>query len=375
MSGIYIHIPFCKQACYYCDFHFSTSLKKKEDMLEAIAKELVLRKSEISNQVTTIYFGGGTPSLLSEEEINRIVELLDEHYDLVDDPEITLEANPDDLTHEKIAALAHSRVNRLSIGVQSFFDQDLRYMNRAHNANEARRSMEQAIKHFSNISIDLIYGLPHLSEESWKRNLAYAFELGVQHISSYALTVEPKTALDHFIKSGKYQAPVDALTEKHFKILQEETKKQGYVQYEISNFGREGFFSKHNTSYWKGVNYLGIGPSAHSYDGLHRSWNIANNAKYISAIQNNLLPLEKELLSPEDSTNEAIMTGLRTIWGVSLEEIVTRHGEKFKEEILFQAEKYLEKGILYKEQEHLFLRPESYFLADGISADLFLLKV
>ena len=375
MSGIYIHIPFCKQACYYCDFHFSTSLKKKEDMLEAIAKELVLRKSEISNQVTTIYFGGGTPSLLSEEEINRIVELLDEHYDLVDDPEITLEANPDDLTHEKIAALAHSRVNRLSIGVQSFFDQDLRYMNRAHNANEARRSMEQAIKHFSNISIDLIYGLPHLSEESWKRNLAYAFELGVQHISSYALTVEPKTALDHFIKSGKYQAPVDALTEKHFKILQEETKKQGYVQYEISNFGREGFFSKHNTSYWKGVNYIGIGPSAHSYDGLHRSWNIANNAKYISAIQNNLLPLEKELLSPEDSTNEAIMTGLRTIWGVSLEEIVTRHGEKFKEEILFQAEKYLEKGILYKEQEHLFLRPESYFLADGISADLFLLKV
>ncbi len=375
MSGIYIHIPFCKQACYYCDFHFSTSLKKKEDMLEAIAKELVLRKSEISNQVTTIYFGGGTPSLLSEEEINRIVELLDEHYDLVDDPEITLEANPDDLTHEKIAALAHSRVNRLSIGVQSFFDQDLRYMNRAHNADEARRSMEQAIKHFSNISIDLIYGLPHLSEESWKRNLAYAFELGVQHISSYALTVEPKTALDHFIKSGKYQAPVDALTEKHFKILQEETKKQGYVQYEISNFGREGFFSKHNTSYWKGVNYLGIGPSAHSYDGLHRSWNIANNAKYISAIQNNLLPLEKELLSPEDSTNEAIMTGLRTIWGVSLEKIVNRHGEKFKEEILFQAEKYLEKGILYKEQEHLFLRPESYFLADGISADLFLLKV
>lgn len=375
MSGIYIHIPFCKQACYYCDFHFSTSLKKKEDMLEAIAKELVLRKSEISNQVTTIYFGGGTPSLLSEEEINRIVELLDEHYDLVDDPEITLEANPDDLTHEKIAALAHSRVNRLSIGVQSFFDQDLRYMNRAHNADEARRSMEQAIKHFSNISIDLIYGLPHLSEESWKRNLAYAFELGVQHISSYALTVEPKTALDHFIKSGKYQAPVDALTEKHFKILQEETKKQGYVQYEISNFGREGFFSKHNTSYWKGVNYLGIGPSAHSYDGLHRSWNIANNAKYISAIKNNLLPLEKELLSPEDSTNEAIMTGLRTIWGVSLEKIVNRHGEKFKEEILFQAEKYLEKGILYKEQEHLFLRPESYFLADGISADLFLLKV
>ena len=344
-------------------------------MLEAIAKELVLRKSEISNQVTTIYFGGGTPSLLSEKEINHLVELVAEHFDLADEPEITLEANPDDLTHLKIESLAQSRVNRLSIGVQSFFDEDLLYMNRAHNADEAKRSMELATKHFNNISIDLIYGLPHLSEEGWRKNLAYAFELGVQHISSYALTVEPKTALEHFIKSGKYQAPVDTLTERHFKILQEETEKHGFIQYEISNFGRKGFFSKHNTSYWKGVNYLGIGPSAHSYDGLHRSWNIANNAKYISAIQNNSLPMEKELLAPEDSTNEAIMTGLRTIWGVSLEDIANRHGEKFKEEILFQAKKYLEKGLLYNEQEHLFLRPESYFLADGISADLFLLKV
>jgi oxygen-independent coproporphyrinogen-3 oxidase len=374
MSGIYIHIPFCKQACYYCDFHFSTSLKKKEDMLKAIAKELVFRKSEITDQVGTIYFGGGTPSLLNQEEIDRIVELVDEHYDLVHDPEITLEANPDDLTKEKIEALALSGVNRLSIGIQSFFDQDLQYMNRAHNADQARSSMELATKHFENITVDLIYGLPHLSEDSWKKNLKYTFDLGVQHISSYALTVEPKTALDHFIKSGKYQAPIDSLTEKHFKILQEETKKQQYIQYEISNFGREGFFSKHNTSYWKGVSYLGIGPGAHSYDGLHRSWNIANNARYISSIQKGLLPLEKELLSVEDRINEAIMTGLRTIWGVSLKDIGKRNGEKYKNEILFQAEKYLEKGILYIEQEHLLLRPESYFLADGISSDLFLLK-
>ncbi len=375
MSGIYIHIPFCKQACYYCDFHFSTSLKKKGDMLEAIAKELVLRKSEISDQVATIYFGGGTPSLLSEREINQIIKLIEAHYDVVDDPEITLEANPDDLTQEKIEALALSRVNRLSIGVQSFFDQDLEYMNRAHNTEQARSSMELATKHFDNITIDLIYGLPHLSEESWKKNLEYTFELGVKHISSYALTVEPKTALDHFIKSGKYQAPIDSLTEKHFKILQEETKKQEYIQYEISNFGREGFFSKHNTSYWKGVSYLGIGPAAHSYDGLQRSWNIANNAKYISSIGKGLLPLERELLSTEDKTNEAIMTGLRTIWGVDLNEIGKRIGDSYKKEILIQAEKYLKKGILYVEQEHLFLRPESYFLADGISADLFLLKV
>ncbi len=374
MSGIYIHIPFCKQACHYCDFHFSTSLKKKEPMLEAIAKELLLRKSDISDQVETVYFGGGTPSLLSEKEINHIVALIEEHYDLAEDAEITLEANPDDLTQRKIQALALSRINRLSIGVQSFFDRDLQYMNRAHHAAQARSSMELATKHFDNISIDLIYGLPHLSEENWKRNLEYAFELGVQHISSYALTVEPKTALDHFIKSGKYQAPIDALTEKHFRILQEETKKQGYIQYEISNFGKEGFFSKHNTSYWKGASYLGIGPAAHSYDGSYRSWNIANNAKYISSIQKGLLPLEKELLSTEDRANEAIMTGLRTIWGVSLEKIGKGKDGKYKKEILMQAEKYLEKGILYVKQEHLFLRPESYFLADGISADLFLLK-
>lgn len=344
-------------------------------MLEAIAKELVLRKSEISNQVGTVYFGGGTPSLLNTEEINHILKVIDDHYDLIDDPEITLEANPDDLTKKKIEELALSQVNRLSIGVQSFFDQDLLYMNRAHNAEQARGSMELATKHFNNISIDLIYGMPHLSEDSWRENLEYTFELGVNHISSYALTVEPKTALDHFIKSGKYQAPEDALTERHFKILQEETKKQQYIQYEISNFGREGFFSKHNTSYWKGVSYLGIGPSAHSYDGLYRSWNLANNAKYLSIIQKGLLPSEKELLTDENRINESIMTGLRTIWGVSLKEIANSFGEKYKKEVLAQAEQYLKRGDLRLEKEHLFLNPESYFLADGISAELFLLKV
>ncbi len=375
MSGIYIHIPFCKQACYYCDFHFSTSLKRKDDMLKAIEMELLLRRDEISSRVDTVYFGGGTPSLLNTAEIDQILDLIKEHYDLSDDSEITLEANPDDLSEHKINELAASGVNRLSIGVQSFFDRDLKYMNRAHNAGEAKKSLELAIRHFDNISIDLIYGLPHLTESSWKENLDLTFDMGVQHISSYALTVEPKTALDHFIKSGKFEAPRDVLTERHFKILQELTEKQNYVQYEISNFGREGFFSRHNTSYWKGVPYLGIGPSAHSYDGDYRSWNISNNSKYISTLQNNLLPNERELLNTEDRINETIMTGLRTIWGVSLGAIQEKHGEKYKKEILLQAEKYLEQGSLYLAQEHLFLRPESYFLADGISSDLFLLKV
>lgn len=375
MSGIYIHIPFCKQACYYCDFHFSTSLKKKEEMLEAIGQELKMRKFEIKDQVETIYFGGGTPSVLDTNEINHLLEIIDNHYQVIDDPEITLEANPDDLSRHKIEELASSKINRLSIGVQSFFDEDLLYMNRAHNSKQARSSMELASKYFDNISIDLIYGFPHLSEENWRQNLEYTFELGVQHISSYALTVEPKTALDHFVKIGKYDAPKDELTEKHFKILQKETKKQGFVQYEISNFSKEGFYSKHNTSYWKGINYLGIGPSAHSYNGLTRSWNLANNAKYMSKIQQGFLASEQETLEVEDRINESIMTGLRTIWGLSLVAIANDFGEKYKDEVLDNAKTFLKRGDLQLENDHLFLKPESYFLADGISAQLFLLKV
>ena len=375
MSGIYIHIPFCKQACYYCDFHFSTSLKKKEAMLEAIGHELKMRTTEIGDKIETIYFGGGTPSLLDANEINNLLKIIDDHYQVIDDPEITLEANPDDLSRHKIEVLASSKVNRLSIGVQSFFDEDLLYMNRAHSANQAKQSMELAVKHFENISIDLIYGVPHLSEKRWKENLDYSFDLGVQHISSYALTVEKRTALDHFIKAGKYEAPNDTLTEKHFKILQEETKKQGYIQYEISNFGLKGYFSKHNTSYWQGIDYLGIGPSAHSFDGSYRSWNISNNAQYLKAIQNDLLTIEKEQLTDLDHINETIMTGLRTIWGVSLDEIAKKYGINYKNAVLDQAKVYLKKGKLYIEKDHLFLDPENYFLADGIASDLFLLKV
>lgn len=375
MSGIYIHIPFCKQACYYCDFHFSTSVKKKEDMILALAKELVLRKDELSGQVETIYLGGGTPSLLSASEINRLLEHIADHFEVVKTPEITLEANPDDLSADKIKELALSRINRLSIGVQSFFDQDLTYMNRAHNVSQAKQSMKMAVEHFENISIDLIYGLPHLSEERWRENLEYSFDIGVHHVSSYALTVEKRTALDHFIKAGKYEAPNDLLTEKHFKILQEETKKQQYIQYEISNFGLEGYFSKHNTSYWKGIDYLGIGPSAHSYDGSHRSWNISNNMKYLKSIENDLLPCEKEELSDLDRINEAIMTGLRTIWGVSLVEIENKYGDNYKKAVMDQAKRYLENGSLFLEKDHLLIRPENYFLADGIASDLFLLKV
>jgi len=248
-------------------------------------------------------------------------------------------------------------------------------MNRAHDAREALNSLEWATAEFDNLSIDLIYGLPELTEEKWKRNLDMTFERGIRHISSYALTVEPKTALDHFIKKGTFAAPKEEQAQRHFSILQEETKRQGYVQYEISNFGKKGFFSRHNTSYWNGIPYLGAGPSAHSYDGFVRSWNVANNAKYLEAINNKMLPSESERLSPEDRINESIMTGLRTIWGVSLADIELQFGAKFKNEILEQSEDHLNHGRLYTEAGRMYLRPEYYFLADGISSDLFLLKV
>ena len=342
-------------------------------MLGALEKEVLMRKHELRTTVDTIYFGGGTPSLLTAKELDSILNLIHENFKVSPLVEISLEANPDDLTLEKIKELSASSINRLSIGVQSFLDRDLKYMNRAHNAFEARKSLDDALRYFDNISIDLIYGLPDLTEDEWEMNLRETFKLGVPHISSYALTVEPKTALDHFIKSGKSTAPSEKLAEKHFKYLQQAIKEQGFQQYEISNFGKPGFFSKHNTSYWKGISYIGIGPSSHSYDGYSRSWNIANNAKYIASIQKGVLPSENENLTTENQINEKIMTGLRTMWGVSLSAIGEKHGDIYVEKILRNAGKFVSKGILFNQEDRLFLRPESYFLADGISADLFLL--
>lgn len=375
MSGIYIHVPFCKQACYYCDFHFSTSLKKKDAMLDAIHKEIMLRVNEVGEEVETIYFGGGTPSILSADEIYNLIEDIRRTFKVIDRPEITLEANPDDLSLSKIKSLANVGVNRLSIGIQSFFDEDLRYMNRAHNASEAMNSLEYALQYFDNISIDLIYGIPGLSDKKWIENLKRTSDLGIHHVSSYALTVEPKTALDHFIRSGKYQPLDEALAQQHFSMLQRWALKEGFVQYEVSNFGKKNYFSKHNTSYWLGKSYLGIGPAAHSYDGNYRSWNVANNALYMSSLKKDVLPSELERLEVEDRINEAIMTGLRTIWGVSTDAIEKRFGKNYRDRVLKNADKYLNQGVLKVEKGKLILNPESYFLADGISADLFLLKV
>ena len=382
MSGIYIHIPFCKQACYYCDFHFSTSLKKKDELVKALAKELILRKGELQNQtIETIYFGGGTPSLLTIDELRLLIDSIYLNYSVSDNPEITLEANPDDLSKQKLNDLTTSRINRLSIGIQSFFEDDLQSMNRAHSSQEAKQCLEEATKHFSNITIDLIYGIPNMNIEKWNKNLQTAFSFGVNHISSYALTVEPKTALASFIKKGTYPPIDDDLALQHFDLLMAETEQQGFVHYEISNFGKKGYFSKHNTSYWQGKSYLGIGPSAHSFNGKQRSWNVSNNTIYIKSIQDNTLPSKVETLSKQDRYNEYVMTGLRTIWGVSLNKIGTDFGIDYKEHLIASAKKFINQELLIiedckTEQGISILKPtkKGKFLIDGIASDLFILN-
>ncbi|WP_299125011.1 radical SAM family heme chaperone HemW [uncultured Tenacibaculum sp.] len=369
MAGIYLHIPFCKQACYYCDFHFSTSLKRKEELIACMVKELELRKEELDDEIIeTIYFGGGTPSLLSAKEIILLLETIYQNYQVIEQPEITLEANPDDLSEEKILELAESPVNRLSIGVQSFFEEDLKSMNRAHNAEEAKNCLSVAIRHFDNITIDLIYGVPNMTNERWKENLQIAFDFGISHISSYALTVEPKTVLDTFVKNGKYPEPDEVEAKAHFDILMEETTKNGFVHYEISNFGKPDYFSKHNTSYWLGKKYIGVGPSAHSFNKTHRSWNISNNAKYIKTLELGNLPNEIEELTEEDRFNEYLMTGLRTIWGVSLDKI----NPIFRESLLASSKKFIEQGLLTIDKNTLKTTSKGKFLADGLASELFI---
>lgn len=375
MSGIYIHIPFCKQACHYCDFHFSTSMNKKEEMVLALAKEIRLRKSEsATEEVETIYFGGGTPSVLTSAEIDFLISEVYQNYSVVENPEITLEANPDDLSTERIVALSKSKVNRLSIGIQSFFEDDLKMMNRAHNSAEAQKCLSEASKYFDNISIDLIYGVPGMTNEKWRLNIDKALSFGIPHISSYALTVEPKTALKKLIQTGKVAEPNDEVAQEHFVILVDTLTANGFVHYELSNFGKENYFSKNNSAYWLGKKYIGIGPSAHSYDGISRSWNIANNPMYLKAIAIDELPNEIETLSQSDRYNEYIMTGLRTIWGVSISLIQLEFGLTFSDYLMKQADKFLKDGLLEIENDILKPTKKGKFLTDGIASDLFMLN-
>lgn len=376
MSGIYIHIPFCKQACHYCDFHFSTSMKKKDEMVLALASELQLRKREFENEVIeTIYFGGGTPSVLQIADIKLLLETVYENFKVVENPEITLEANPDDLTEDQLIQWSKNAINRLSIGIQSFFEDDLQLMNRAHNAEEAKACLTTATKYFDNISLDLIYGIPGMSTEKWRQNIATALSFGIPHISSYALTVEPKTALNKLIQTGKIAAPNDEVAQEHFEILVETLEANGFIHYEVSNFGKPTYFSKNNSAYWLGKKYMGIGPSAHTYDGISRSWNIANNSLYLKAIQENQLPNEVEILSKTDRYNEYIMTGLRTIWGVSLDRIQSEFGAQYSNYLSERAQKFLTDGLLLIESNILKTTKKGKFLTDGMASDLFLVNL
>ncbi len=385
MSGIYIHIPFCKQACHYCDFHFSTSLKKRDEMVLALAKEIELRKNECDEAVETIYFGGGTPSILNISDLKFLIDAVYKHFDVVENPEITVEANPDDLSNERIVELSNNRINRLSIGIQSFFEDDLQLMNRAHNSEEAKKCLEFATQYFDNISIDLIYGMPNMSNEKWLQNIETALSFNIPHISSYALTVEPKTALKKMIQTGKVDEPKDEVAQEHFQILVNKLQENGFIHYELSNFGKENYFSKNNSAYWLGKKYIGIGPSAHSFNGVSRSWNVSNNSLYLKSIAENKLPSETEILSKNDRYNEYVMTGLRTIWGISLERIEKEFGTDFLEYLLKQSEKFIADDLLeivtssdFEKQNRIekILRPTSKgkFLSDGIASDLFMLN-
>ncbi|MDM1522750.1 radical SAM family heme chaperone HemW [Empedobacter falsenii] len=372
MAGIYIHIPFCKQKCSYCDFHFSTNLHNKSNLVKAINKELLLRKNEISQPLETIYFGGGTPSILSEIELESIFETIFKNYSTQNLKEVTLEANPDDLNQEKLKFLKSTPINRLSIGVQSFFEEDLQLMNRAHNAQEAERSIKLVQDFgFDNITIDLIYGSSTTTNDMWMKNLQQAINLNVPHISSYALTVEEKTILDHQIKKGITKPVDEDRQNEQFQLLVDTLTSNNFIQYEISNFGKENYFSLHNSNYWKGIHYMGIGPSAHSYNGKSRAWNIANNTKYIQAINQNNLPQEIEVLNEAERFNEMIMIGLRTIYGIDVDRINSEFSQPILDLFYQEINQLIKENLIIKQENKIILKPESKFFADGIASRLF----
>jgi len=374
MAGIYLHIPFCKKACNYCDFHFSTSTRMKSDFVKALILEMELRKDVFSHDsISSIYFGGGTPSLLSSNELNIILDHLHQHFNVDSDAEITLEANPDDLSQEKIKQFAQSSINRLSIGVQSFRDSDLKFMHRVHNSAQALESIKRSQDiGLSNITIDLIYGTPGMTNAHWLENLQMSFVLQVPHISSYALTVEDNTALKRQILSKKSPPVSEDQSAEQFKLLMKEMKAADYEQYEISNFCKENAYSQHNSSYWRKNAYLGLGPSAHSFIGNSRMWNVSNNQRYIQDINQSILPLETEILSQRDQYNEYMMTSLRTIWGCDIAVIKKDFPSIYSLHFLKEIKSYIVRGFVEESNGIFILSDQGKLFADRISSDLFL---
>lgn len=375
MPGIYIHIPFCRQACHYCNFHFSTSLALKEKMTAAIIKEIKLTVNlpgVTGNTINTLYFGGGTPSILSDEELRSIFDALQNRFVFADGIEITLEANPDDITDIKLKQWRSVGINRLSVGIQSFIEEELIWMNRAHTAAESLLCIDKIQQAgFTNFSVDLIYGSPLLTDEAWKRNVATVIEKNIPHISCYALTVEPKTALDKMIALHKKE-PVDAEKQaRQFLLLMDWMEQAGYEHYEISNFAKTGLRSQHNSSYWSGEPYYAFGPAAHAFDGQKRKWNVSNNALYIQSLEQSIIPFEEETLTQTQQLNEYIMTSLRTMEGLDLEYIDKKFGADKRTRILMEAAKYESNEKLKMVTQNLILTKEGKLFADGIAADLF----
>lgn len=375
MAGIYIHIPFCRQACTYCNFHFSTSLQYKNEFVAALLKEIELQSENnyLQHQtIETIYFGGGTPSLLEVEELQLILEKLHQQFPVSSTAEITLEANPDDITEEKLKGWKQAGINRLSIGIQSLFDEDLQWMNRAHNATEAKTAIEKArAAGFENFTVDLIYGTPGLTDEHWNYNMNWVLEQNITHLSCYALTVEPKTPLDKLIRTHK-ATDVDALQQsRQFVQLMHKMEEAGVEHYEISNFAKPGHRSKHNSSYWHGTHYLGLGPSAHSYNGTSRQWNVSNNMQYIQALAEHKIPFEKEELTTAQQLNEYIMTSLRLLEGCDLNFVQQKFGADKKEYLQREAQRFVHLEWIQETDEHLILTKEGKLFADKIAGEMF----
>jgi len=372
MAGIYIHVPFCKQACHYCDFHFSTQLNAKSEMVKAIVCEIRLQKNYLeSENVETIYFGGGTPSMLSMAELDSILNVIYQYFSVDVDAEITLEANPDDISKSKLTDYKALKINRLSIGIQTFNNDVLRWMNRAHNAEEAIKALELCFDAgFENLSADLIYGIPSENHAAWQYDLKTILKYHIPHISAYNLTIEPQTAFGKWQKTGKLKEASNEFGTVQMEMLMESLSNAGFIHYEISNFAKEGHFSKHNTAYWLDKKYLGIGPSAHSYNGTSRQANVANNLKYVQSIQQNSVPFELELLSQSEKANELMLTGLRAIWGVSLVQLFALHSLNF-DSFNRTVESYTNKGLTVIQNDRLKLTKEGRYFADKIAADLF----
>ena len=373
MSAIYIHIPYCKQKCTYCNFYLKTNLKDKNKLIESLIKEISLTKNYLKDtKLKSLYFGGGTPSLLDKENLDLIFRKVKKYYQVSSETETTIECNPEDLTIEKLKDLKNIGFNRLSIGIQSFKNEDLIFMNRNHNRHQGINSVKNAKDAgFKNISIDLIFSLPNQSLKDWNENLKMAFELDIQHISSYSLTIEEKTKLKYLIENNKLSELVDIESSNHFRLLIEECEKRGFIQYEISNFGKKNYFSTHNSNYWAGSEFLGIGPSAHSYNGESRRWNISSNSKYIQSIKNNIIPSNEEKLTNSEKFNDYIMTSLRTIWGADLILIKKKFGKTIHSDLNKQIQKWIKSKDIFQEKEKIYLTTKGKFISDSICSDLF----